>query len=219
MFKYLFLLCALLAFPAQAGTIDFEGLGDQAVAGTIITGDNAVTFSCGATSSNGNCFTFHYGGVVTSFAPDDTPATGFGSGTDLGFVGLTDAFTGPSVDTAFDYFFQFANPITQLGFDIIDAEGVGNIFTISLFRNADFTDLIGSGSFSPSGGGPDGSVNVVNAILSSGAALSARFGDVVRDGGVAIDNIRFTTAVPAPPAIAIMALALLSLAGSRRRGV
>lgn len=218
MFKRLILISALFALPAQAGTIDFEGLGDRAVAGTINTSDNAVTFSCGTAPNTADCFTFHYGGSITAFQPGDTPASGFGNGSSVGFVGLTDEFD-INPGEPFDFFFQFANPITQLGFDLIDAESPGNNFVISLFANADFTGLIGTSTFTVPAGLPDGSVNAVNAILSSGSALSVRFADTAVDPGVAIDNLSFTTAtaVSGPPTLSLAALGLFGLAGCRRR--
>jgi len=208
----------LFALPAQAGVIDFEGLGDQFGFNSTTIDETLVTIRCGTTTNSGSCFTFHYGGVETAFFPGDIPATGFGNGTDVGFVGLTDEFDGPT-PTALDFFFQFSRPITQLGFDVIDAEGPGESFTITLFANADFTGFLGTTSLIISPGLPDGSVQSINAILSGTSALSARFGDSGADGGVAIDNIRFTTAIPSPPIAGIFGLGLLGLTRLRRRSI
>jgi len=215
MIKKLALICTLFTLPAHAGTIDFEGLGDLVGVASLSTSDNTVAFNCGSLQSPANCTSFHYGSPAAVFQPGDTPVTGFGAGTSVGFVGLHDRVAPSSGANIDEFFFQFTNAVSSFGLDLIDHDFPGNVFTLTLFSNADFTGLLDSFSLPFAG---DATVVPLELFLSGSTALSASLtqaGNI--DNGIGIDNLRFTTAVPAPAASTIIALSLFLIAAARYR--
>jgi len=216
--KSLYLTFALFAFmlsPAQAGVIDFEGLGDIQPALPISTGDNRVTFSCGLTPNVQTCRTFHYGGPVTSFGPTEIPVGGFGDGTRVGFVGLDDTARGNRESD--NYFFQFDREITSLMLDFVDADGIGRTHTLTLFATRNFLNEVGTISYVVPSNRIDQDVIAIGLTLSGVTAQSARFTNG-QDSGLTVDNLTFDSIpVSEPGALGGLALGLLSLGLKRRR--
>lgn len=202
--------------PAQAGVIDFEGLGDNVdITSPLSTGDNQVTFSCGFTPNTENCRSFHYGGMINAFAPTEIPVGGFGDGTAVGFVGLHNAGHGNNEQD--DFFFQFDQEITSLMLDFIDAEVPGRVHILTLFGDRDFTDIVGTASFTVPANVVDEDIVTIGLTLTGTTALSAIFTNS-NDIGIAVDNLNFTTApVPEPGSIGGLGLGLLSIAIANRR--
>lgn len=201
--------------PAQAGVIDFEEFINGDLTTPITAGNIDVTFTCGATPGAANCRTFLYGIGGNAFSPGSTPAEPVGPGTDLGVAALTD--TTATTNVADNFHLQFSAPITSLSLDAIDLEFEGVTHVLSLFANADFTDLVGTASFTVPANPLDADTTPFSVVLSGTTALSARFTNGGVDPGVAIDNIAFTTPVAEPGSIGGLGLGLLSIAIANRR--
>lgn len=216
-FGLIFLTMMTNPMSAQAGVIDFEGLGDGVVVAPLSAGDINVTFTCGTLPGEASCYSFQYGGPpYHGFAPNDMPAEGFGEGTSLGFGGLTNQPNGPMTPT--DFFFEFDAPITSFGFDAIDVDGNGNTHVLSLFANADFTDVVGTFTYTVPVTRIDGDTTAFSVILTGVTALSAHF-SAAADPGLALDNVRITaaTAVPEPGTLGMLVFGMFGLAGLMRR--
>ena len=116
----------------------------------------------------------------------------------------------PSSPWAFDYFFEFANPILDLGLDIYDfrVEGgtrVGSTATLSGFADLDMSVLVGVDVFTVTGGLPDGNNEPLVIQNPSGYIRAASLVFSTSDGGVEVDNIRFTTApIPEPTTMLLL---------------
>lgn len=212
--KSLWLALGLITFslpPAQAGVIDFEQFGAGDLDTPIATDDISVTVSCGAAPGAANCRTFIYGVPALVFAPSATPADPFGPGTDLGVTALTNGPSDTPVPTD-DFFLQFSAPIIALSLDAIDLEFAGFTHVLSLFANADFTDVVGFVSFTVPGNAIDADTTSFSVVLAGATALSARFTSE-GDPGLALDNIIATAAqVPEPGPLGALALGLFALA-------
>jgi hypothetical protein len=133
----------------------------------------------------------------------------------------------------------FLNAITSLSLDLYDYRGyrenidkLGGAATLSVYSDVARTSLLASSSFvvDPSGlPGLPVEGNVGNLSVSSfgyawGAdltfsAFNASDPGNGLDGGTGIDNVTFSTAVPEPVTLAIMALGLAGAGFARRRPI
>jgi len=205
---------------SHAGLITFEsheGFAEGDVVTTVLTPDNAVSFSV---PGSPNAWVHKVGGRRTAFVRGDTPAGGR-----PGMLFLSDE---PAVidrlGNVGEYFLSFERPISSLSVDTYDyrADGggaVGDMVTLELFSSEDLlTSLVGSDSFTVPDGEIDGITKTLSVDLLSGtSALFARILHSGRDVGTGIDNVRFDTVMPEPASVVVWSLFGLALMLTRRR--
>ena len=184
---------AVLGVTGSAGavTLNFEsGFADLDPVSTIIAPDgNQVTFSVGpvTTSGNGPAFIAETGAPITAFLNDD----GLSQSAIIGNYFLTtDQTFNPS---PYNFFIEFANPVSDLSLDLIDYElfSPESTVTLNLFSD-NFSTAIASQTF-PAGVGNE---NITNLSLTNPTGLISSASIIFEnniDTGYGIDNITFTT--------------------------
>ncbi len=215
-FKTLLVCATVLATAtANAAVINFEsGFVDLQPVGTVNTPGNQTTFSV---TGGGPAIIAQVGNPTTAFVPNDNviPAA------QVGNFFLTDERAGPNL--MLDYFMSFANPIANLALDLLDFRGDGgpntDTATLTVYSDANFTNAVGSDSFTLPGNiiNPDGNIINLSVLFPSAPIRSASLTFALGDVGTGIDNITFQNAVPEPTSLAVWAVLGLVGAGVYRR--
>ena len=204
-----FIIAAILVAAAggttNAASIDFEDVtGINASSGKTLASATAsgvtVDFTCGTTS----CFAFEYGGATNAFAGqsgggqpnNDRPVGGFGNGTTVGSIGLSD--DGSGFSRTVPYNFVFSQSVDNLSMDVIDLED-NRSGTLSVYANDDFTSLITSVTLNF--GNVTGSITNIGVTAVGIRSAIFSYGS---DTGSAIDNISFAPTVPLPASLAFL---------------
>jgi len=191
--------CCITA-PSHADVIDFNGLTSGDPIRNIDTATNRVTFSCGATHNTaGDCL------VGGSNRPSPALAN--------------EAFNPGNPPFDQDVFMVFDNPIRSLSLDLIDLERPDGSVTLTLFSDANFTNIIDATTVLPLQNPPNAVVQpmFVSADGTGQQAHAARLSITLfgRDA-VVFDNFDFAT-VPEPSSVFVLGIMASCMLARRRQ--
>ena len=222
----------------QADLIDFEsGFVGLAPVTTVATATNTATFGAGAGYHQGivgPAFVTERGGipsggVESGFTINDLPMPGFNNGN---FFLTDEIFDDIPVNRTFDYFIDFAIPVWELTVDFLDyrgegfdpanraaTEGFGKEAVLTGYADAARTVVVSVDSFVTTPNLLDALV-VQLSLPDIHIPMAAFTLSYDYDNGTAIDNILFHTATSLPESATLgtMAVGLLMLGLTRRRG-